>query len=97
MNDTPWITVLTRIVDAIRRLGEILFRRADARARSYGWEVTSSRRGLARSYRDPRFDTLRRCGGCGGVGADAAGRDCPSCSGTGRVVHDPRPAIRGGG
>jgi hypothetical protein len=40
-----------------RRLGDRLFRDADARARSRGWEVTGLGR-LGRSYRDPRLDTL---------------------------------------
>jgi hypothetical protein len=42
----------------LQRLGDHLFRAGDARARGYGWEVTSRRRGLSRSYRDPRFDLL---------------------------------------
>lgn len=94
-NSTPRSAVLTRIFDAISRFGEILFHRADARARSCGWAVTSTHRGLGRSYRDPRFDTLRHCPRCAGSGKDPLDHDCPHCFGAGRIVHDPRPAGRG--
>jgi hypothetical protein len=36
-----------------------LFAKADAEARWHGWQITERFRGLARTYRDPRFATLR--------------------------------------
>lgn len=42
-----------------RRAGARLFARNDAEARWRGWLVTELRCGLARSYRDPRFDAFR--------------------------------------
>jgi len=41
------------------RLGGWLFARNDREAGWRRWEVTELRQGLARSYRDPRFDLLR--------------------------------------
>jgi hypothetical protein len=41
------------------RVGARLFAMNDMEARWRGWEVTKLRHGLARSYRDPRFDLLR--------------------------------------
>lgn len=92
---TPRSSILTRIGTATSRLGEALFARSDARARSSGWEVTSSRRGLSRSYRDPRFDLIRSCPQCAGSGVTPRGRDCARCFGTGRVIHDPRRRAAG--
>jgi hypothetical protein len=76
---TPGRSLLTRI-------GELLHRRADARARAAGWEIEPSRSGLGRTYRDERWRRARRCPRCLGEGADARGTDCPRCRGTGRVV-----------
>lgn len=87
---TPRSSILTRIFAATNRAGDVLFARADARARDYGWEVTRSRSGLRRSYRDPRFDLLHRCAQCNGAGSTLRGADCGRCYGTGRIVHDPR-------
>ncbi len=87
---TPRTSLLTRLFDATNRLGDALFARADARARDCGWEVTRSRSGLHRSYRDPRFDLLHRCPQCAGAGTTPRGADCGRCYGTGRVLHDPR-------
>jgi hypothetical protein len=42
-----------------RRLGARLFAMNDTEAGWRGWEITELRCGLARSYRDPRFDLLR--------------------------------------
>jgi hypothetical protein len=41
------------------RLGARLFAMNDREAGWRGWEVTELRRGLARSYHDPRFNLLR--------------------------------------
>ena len=41
------------------RVGARLFAMNDREAGWRGWEVTELRRGLARSYHDPRFDLLR--------------------------------------
>ena len=87
---TPRSSVLTRILVTTNRLGDVLFARADARARDCGWAVSRSRSGLHRSYRDPRFDLLHGCVRCGGSGRNPRGTDCARCVGTGRLVHDPR-------
>jgi len=75
----------------IRAAGERLYEEPDRRARGYGWQVTVRHGGLARRYRDPRFDMLAGCGKCGGTGAGAADRPCPRCSGTGRLVLGQEP------
>lgn len=90
MNRTPRASLLTRIFAATGRVGDALFARADAQARDCGLEVTRSRSGLSRSYRDPRFDQLHRCPQCHGAGTTMRGADCGRCVGTGRIVHDPR-------
>jgi len=66
---TPRLSILTRIFVHTGRVGDALFARADARARDCGWEVTRSRSGLHRTYRDPRFDLLHRCPRCNGAGS----------------------------
>jgi hypothetical protein len=87
---TPRASILTRIFIVTNRLGAVLFARSDARGRACGWEVSRSRSGLSRSYRDPRFDRLQRCPRCAGSGTNPTGGECARCSGTGRLVHDPR-------
>jgi hypothetical protein len=42
-----------------RRAGRHLFARNDEEARWWGWQVTEFASGLARQYRDQRFDALR--------------------------------------
>ena len=68
-----------------RRLGDRLFLMNDNEAYWRGWQITKTRGGLARRYRDPRFDTLAECPRCRGAGvtADLA---CVPCLGTGRVT-----------
>ena len=68
-----------------RRLGDRLFLMNDNEAYWQGWQITKTRGGLARRYRDPRFDTLAECPRCRGAGvtADLA---CVPCLGTGRVT-----------
>ena len=80
----------------IRAAGNRLYGTPDRRARGYGWQITVRQGGLARRYRDPRFDMLAVCGECGGTGAGADDRPCPCCSGTGRVTlgQGPDPGTR---
>ncbi len=84
------VTVLGRVLlswlAAIpRRLGDRLFVMNDTEAYWRGWQITKTRGGLARCYRDPRFDTLAECPQCRGAGvtADLA---CVPCLGTGRMT-----------
>jgi hypothetical protein len=73
------------------KAGNLLFARDDQTARGHGWKVISRYGGLARRYRDPRFDTLRACPECEG-GGYAGGEPCGACQGTGRVTRElPRP------
>ena len=37
------------------RLGRCLFAAEDLRARARGWDVVETKRGLGRTYRDPRW------------------------------------------
>ena len=85
-----------------RRLGDRLFAMNDTEAYWRGWQITKARGGLARSYRDPRFDTLAECARCRGTGLDGAGVTtqgtgldgagvttdvpCVPCLGTGRIT-----------
>lgn len=72
----------------LARVGEGLFGEADAEARRRRWQVTVERGGLARSYRDPRFDRFARCPRCRGGGwEEDSYRKCTVCSGGGRVVR----------
>jgi hypothetical protein len=75
-----WITNL------LTRLGDRIFATSDAAALAHGWHIRRTRRGLGRSYRDPRFELLGQCSDCAGSGYLAvAARGCCSCGGTGRV------------
>ncbi len=65
-----------------RRTGRRLFAGNDEEARWHGWQVTELAGGLARQYRDPRFDTLPdQSGPHGGRGE--------------RAEPDPRPWLGG--
>ena len=68
-----------------RRLGDRLFAMNDTEAYWQGWQITKTRGGLARRYRDPRFDTLAECPRCRGAGV-AADLACVPCLGTGRIT-----------
>ncbi len=68
-----------------RRLGDRLFVMNDAEAYWRGWQITKTHHGLARRYRDPRFDTLTECPKCHGAGV-TADLPCPPCLGTGRIT-----------
>jgi hypothetical protein len=83
--------VTGRLVLLIRTIGDRLFQAEDARARQYGWHITARRGGLARTYRDPRFDSLRSCAICHGTGTGLADQACERCGGTGRITVVPQP------
>jgi hypothetical protein len=74
-----WLTAIPR------RLGDRLFVMNDTEAYWRGWQITKTHGGLARRYRDPRFDTLAECPKCHGAGVTADLR-CPPCLGTGRIT-----------
>ncbi len=67
-----------------RRLGDRLFVMNDTEAYWRGWQITKTRGGLARRYRDPRFDALAQCPQCRGAGV-SADLACIPCLGTGRI------------
>jgi hypothetical protein len=90
--------VTTRLALLIRAAGDRLFRADDERAKQYGWEITVRRGGLARTFRDPRFDRFRSCPACRGTGTGPAKKPCDRCGGTGRItVSQPAQADRGRG
>ena len=68
-----------------RRLGDRLFVMNDTEAYWRGWQITKTHGGLARRYRDPRFDTLAECPKCYGAGVPAD-LPCVPCLGTGRIT-----------
>ena len=68
-----------------RRLGDRLFVMNDTEACWRGWQITKTHGGLARRYRDPRFDTLAECPKCHGAGGPAD-LPCVPCLGTGRIT-----------
>jgi hypothetical protein len=76
---------LKRFLDAITQQA---FDAADADARRHGWQVTSTRGGFGRRYRDPRFDRLVPCTACNGHGCDPRDTSCSACHGTGRIGLD---------
>lgn len=78
--------VIGRLARLIRQVGDRLFRDADVRASQHGWQITARRGGLARTYRDPRFDRFRSCPVCRGTGTDRAKQACNHCAGTGRIT-----------
>ena len=84
--------VTGRLALLIRAAGDRLFQAEDERARRYGWQIMARRGGLARTYRDPRFDRFRSCPVCRGTGTGPTERDCDRCGGTGRITI-PQPAL----
>lgn len=52
----------------IRRWGDRWFAMNDAEAYWRGWQITKTRGGPGRRYRDLRFDTLAACAQCGTTG-----------------------------
>jgi hypothetical protein len=73
----------------VAAVGAELFGVQDRIAIQHGWVITRRHCGLARSYRDPRFDWLRACPQCDGRGV-TGDRPCPLCDATGRVTQAPR-------
>ena len=84
-----------RLALLIRAAGDRLFQDEDERARQYDWQVTVRRGGLARTYRDPRFDRFHRCPACRGTGTGPAEELCDRCGGTGRITVS-QPALADG-
>ena len=68
-----------------RRLGDRLFVTNDTEAYWRDWQIIKTHGGLARRYRDPRFDTLAECPKCHGAGG-TADLPCAPCLGTGRIT-----------
>jgi len=67
------------------RLGDRLFVTNDTEAYWRDWQIIKTHGGLARTYRDPWFDTLAECPKCHGAGV-TADLPCPPCLGTGRIT-----------
>lgn len=63
--------VVDWLADLPHRVGGQLFASNDEEARWRGWQVTELACGLARQYRDPRFDTPRDESGAHGGGVQA--------------------------
>jgi hypothetical protein len=79
--------VRTRISALLDRLDRFAFRELDLRATTRGWQVRRGRR-FRRTYRDPRWDTIRACPTCAGRG-DVGARTCADCDGAGTVRREP--------
>jgi hypothetical protein len=77
--------LLSWLAAILRRLGDRLFVMNDTEAYWRGWQITKTHGGLARRYRDPRFDTLAECPKCHGAGV-TADLPCAPCLGTGRIT-----------
>jgi hypothetical protein len=82
-----YIFLFDRLRATLVAIADRAFTATDADARQHGWQVTSTRGGLGRMYRDPRFDTLAACPDCRGVKNPA--NSCLVCNGTGQVVIEP--------
>lgn len=79
----------------LRAVGDCVFVGCDEEACWRGWRVTRRGCGLARSYRDPSFDSLVYCPRCLGSG-DREGEDgCRLCDGTGRLARLTEAGYRG--
>jgi hypothetical protein len=88
--------LLAWLAGLLRSAGDQLFSADDARAIARGWQIAPGKRGLSRTYRDPRFDALASCDQCHGSGG-AADQSCARCSGTGRVtLTAPKVSTQGG-
>jgi hypothetical protein len=77
--------LLAWLADQTRSAGHRMFRSDDALATASGWQITTGRWGLSRTYRDPRFAALARCDRCNGSG-QIAGERCARCAGAGRIT-----------
>jgi hypothetical protein len=85
--------VTGRLALLIRAAGDRLFQADDEHARRYGWQITARRGGLARTYRDPRFDRFRSCLACRGAVTGPAERPCDRCGRTGRIMVSRSPLV----
>ena len=87
-----------RLTLLVGTVGDRLFQAEDARARQSGWHIRARCGGLARTYRDPRFGSLRSCAICRGTGTGLADQACERCRGTDRItVVQQSPPDRGRG
>ena len=71
----------------LRAAGDRIFFRCDEEACWRGWQIARRHGGLARTYRDPRCDTLISCPRCGGNGGHECEAACGLCDGTGRLAR----------
>lgn len=72
----------------VRRVGAVLFAGSDAHATLCRWTIVERWGGLARTYRDPRFDQYEKCYRCHGTGINHTfgSGPCFRCAGTGRLT-----------
>jgi hypothetical protein len=87
---------LLKLKICLSAITQRIFAAADADARRHSWQVTSTRGGFGRTYRDPRFDYLVECTACNGRGRKPDDTTCSPCHGTGRIVLDPAALARQG-
>jgi len=73
-----WVSYL------LQRWGDRWFTMNDTEAYWRGWQITKTRAGLGRRYRDLRYDALGACAQCAGAGV-RADAPCGACLGTGRI------------
>jgi hypothetical protein len=78
---TSWMS------DCLAQAGDLVFAISDAEASWHAWDIVRRDAGLARAYRDPRFDTLVPCPRCHSVSTVADGSVCRPCSAAERLVH----------
>jgi hypothetical protein len=78
---TSWMS------DCLTQAGDLVFAISDAEASWHAWDIVRRDAGLARAYRDPRFDTLVPCPRCHSVSTVADGSVCRPCSAAERLVH----------
>ena len=76
------------------RAGEVIFRADDEFARDQGWQVTTGRFGLSRTYRQPDFDRRRPVLPVLGPHPQGSA-ECEKSAGTGRITRcNPAPTAR---
>jgi len=80
---------LLKLKGLLAAITQRVFAASDADAHRHGWQVTVTRGGFGRTYRDPRFDCLAECTACNGRGCQPGDTTCSRCHGTGRIVLDP--------
>jgi DnaJ-class molecular chaperone len=87
-------TFLLKLKGPLAGIAQRVFAASDADARRHGWQVTITRGGFGRTYRDPRFDYLVECTACNGRGCKPGNTTCSPCHATGRIVLDPAALSR---